>query len=630
MQMFDKLTDVVKQGGTRRGANMGILPYWHPEIKDFITMKCQGGIMENFNVSVAIDETFMKAVRTDAEIDLRNPRNGESAGKIKAKELFDLMVECAWKSGDPGFVVIDRINNSGSNPTPAFGQIESTNPCGEQPLLPWEPCNLGSLNLSNFVDGPMGEGVFDFERLGEVVDTTIRFLDDVIEVNNYPLAEIERMAKGNRRIGLGVMGWAEALVKLGIAYESPAALDFAEKLMGFINTRSLAASEKMAEERGAFPHWKDSIYDPESKFYRGETRHPRNCARTTIAPTGTIAIAAGLQGGGIEPFFGVAYTRYNAKALDALKNGKQPEAKDVFFEVNPLFEEIAEKNNYWGMTKEVLFKKIDANHKAVRGIAEIPAPVQKLFATAHDVDVETHLKVQAAFQRHTDNGVSKTINMPNSAKVEDVRRAYLMAYELGCKGVTVYRDGCKSQQVLNLSSAGPAQAGAAAPKKRVRNAEPFGVKSEYFNIKTGYGPLHIHINYDEQGPYQVFTNLPPLGTEISGLTSLIGILLSKYLEAGGDPVRVLKHLNAVKGDRPIGFGENKINSIAHGIAVALRHHLKATGQIANGESGDDKPPLELWEASQTLYCPSCYSSNVQYESGCSGPTCHDCGYSECG
>ena len=624
MQMFDKLTDVVKQGGTRRGANMGILPYWHPEIKDFITMKCQAGVMENFNVSVAIDEKFMRAVLADAEYELINPRTKEVQGTARAKEIFDLMVECAWKTGDPGYVVIDRINASGSNPTPALGQIESTNPCGEQPLLPWEPCNLGSLNLGAFVEGPVGEGTFSFERLGAAVDVAIRFLDDVIEVNNYPLPEIERVAKGNRRIGLGVMGWAECLVRLGIPYDSPAALEFAEKLMGFINERSLAASEALAEDRGVFPNWKDSIYDPQGPHFRGLTRHPRNCARTTIAPTGTIAIAAGLQGGGIEPFFAIAYTRYNAKALEALKNGQTPETKDVFYEVNPLFLKVAEENGFFGLTKEELFRKINDNHKAVRGIKEIPAKVQRLFAASHDVAVDYHIKMQAAFQKFTDNGVSKTINLPNSAKVEDIRKAYLLAYELGCKGVTVYRDGCKSQQVLNLTTQP-----AAAPKKKERRADPFGVKSEYYQMKTGYGPLHIHLNYDEHGPYQIFTNLPPLGTEISGLTSLVGILLSKYLEAGGDPIRILKHLNAVKGDRPVGFGENRVNSIPHAIALALRYHLKKTGWITEGGEEEQKKGMELWEAMRSTYCPKCYSSNVAYESGCSGPTCHDCGFSEC-
>lgn len=622
MQIFDKMTDVVKQGGTRRGANMGILPYWHPEIKDFIAMKSSAGCMENFNISVALDDKFMKAVYMDAEYDLMNPRTREVAGRARAREVLNLLVESAWKTGDPGLIFLDRINLSASNPTPALGQIESTNPCGEQPLLPWEPCNLGSLNLSNFVTGKISKGKIDYPALEEAVGTAVRFLDDVIDVNNYPLAEIERMAKGNRRIGLGVMGWAECLVKLGLPYDSPEALGQAEELMGFINTRALEASESLAEERGVFPNWKDSIYDPESKNFRGQARTPRNCARTTIAPTGTIAIAAGLQGSGIEPFFGIAYTRFNAKALDAIKAGREPDPGDTFCEVSPLFKEIAAENGYFGIGEEELWKKIQDNHKTAKGIPEIPKPIQNLFPTAHDISIESHIQMQAAFQKSTDNGVSKTINMPSSATVEDVKKAYQLAYDLGCKGITIYRDGCKAQQVLNLTTT-------AKPKKKEHAYESFGVSSEYFQIKTGYGPLHVHVNYDEQGPYQVFTNIPPLGTEISGLTSLVGILLSKYFEEGGDPTRILKHLNSVKGDRPVGFGENRINSIAHAIAVALRSHLKRTGWITNESEETGKQKLELWELSRTLYCPKCYSSNVSYESGCSGPTCHDCGYSEC-
>ncbi len=622
MQLFDKLTDVVKQGGARRGANMGILHYTHPEIKDFITMKSQSATMENFNVSVAIDEKFMKAVTADAEYDLVNPHTKAVAGQARAKEVFDLMVECAWKSGDPGFIVIDRINKSGSNPTPAIGQIEATNPCGEQPLLAWEPCNLGSVNLANFVAGPALEGTFDFKRLAATVETAIRFLDDVIEVNNYPLAEIERMAKGNRRVGLGVMGLAEALAHMGIPFDSPAALEFANKLMRYINDTALAASEALGQSRGVFPNWKDSIYDPESIHFRGEKRTPRHCARTTIAPTGTIAIAAGLQGSGIEPFFAIAYTRYNAKALETIKKGEAPSDKDVFFEVNSLFKKVAEQNDFFGLKEADLWNRISENHKAVRGIAEIPAHIQRLFPTAHDVSLEYHIQIQAAFQKYTDNGVSKTINLPAAATVADVRNAYALAYELGCKGITIYRDGSKAQQVLNL---------APAPSKTKRRdpETAFGASSEYYQIKTGYGPLHIHINYDERGPYQVFTNIPPLGTEISALTSLVGILLSKYFAEGGDPLKVLKHLNSVKGDKPIGFGENRINSIAHAISVALRQHLKKTGWLSDGEDAAQKAKLEGLALPKTEYCPKCYSSNVSYESGCSGPTCHDCGFSEC-
>jgi ribonucleoside-diphosphate reductase alpha chain len=618
MRLFDTMTDVIKQGGTRRGANMAILRYDHPEIMDFIQMKQTPGVMENFNVSVGVDADFFRAVEAGAEYDLVNPHGGKHVGKVRAKLVFDAMVENAWKTGDPGYVVLDRINASGSNTTPQLGQIESTNPCGEQPLLPWEPCNLGSLNLSNFVAGDILSGRFDFPRLKEAVILATRFLEDVIEVNDYPLPEIERLAKGNRRIGLGIMGWAEALVKCGAPYDDEASLGLGDKVMSFISGAALSASEDLASERGVFPNWHGSAYDPASKYYRGQKAHPRHCARTTIAPTGTIAIAAGLQGGGIEPFFAIAYTRYNAKALEATKKGNEPDEKDVFFEANSLFREVAEKNHWFGLGEKALWRRIDENGKSVRGIPEIPQTVQQVFAAAHDVAVETHVRMQAAFQKHTDNGVSKTINLPAEASVEDVSRAYLLAYELGCKGLTVYRDGSKSQQVLNLA---PATSKAA----RREPETAFGLSSEYFQIRTGYGPLHIHVNYDEKGPFQLFTNIPPLGTEISGLTSLVGILISKYLSEGGDPLRLLKHLNSIKGDRPIGLGPSRVDSIPHAISIALRAHLKKTGRLddkkAAAEAASTEPKAD--------HCPKCFSRNVAFESGCSGPTCHDCGHSAC-
>lgn len=618
MKIFDKMTDVVKQGGTRRGANMGILPYWHPEILEFIDMKKTPGVMENFNVSVTIDDAFMRAAERGEDYDLLNPRDMKPTGrKLNAREVFDKMVDGAWATGDPGIIFIDRINNSSSNPTPHLGQIEATNPCGEQPLLPNEPCNLGSINLSNFVDGEMFKGRVDFDRLGETVATAVRFLDDVIEVNNYPLAEIEKRSKGNRRIGLGVMGWAEALVKMGLAFDSEESLAKAKEVMGFINAHALVASEKLAEERGVFPNWKGSIFDPSSPHFRGEERGPRHCARTTIAPTGTIGLAAGLQGAGIEPFFALAYVRYNAKALDVIKNGGTPDAKDVFYEVNPLFRETARRNNFFGFSEDQLWKKIDANHKSARGVPEIPVEIQKVFVTAHDVSTPFHVKIQAAFQASVDNAVSKTINMANSATRDDVREAYRLAYDAGCKGITIYRDGSKSQQVLNL---------APTEKKKARDASQ-GMSSEYYEIKTGHGPLHVHVDFDDDGPFRVFVSLSPVGSEMAGMSALVGVLLSKFLENGGDPVRILKHLNSIKGDRPLGFGQNRVDSIPHAIAIALREHLKKHGKIEL--ASEPSKPLELWEKAAALYCPECYSSSVEKASGCHGVVCHDCGYSEC-
>ena len=619
MQIFDKMTDVVKQGGSRRGANMGILPYWHPEILEFIDMKKKPGVMENFNVSVTVDAAFMNAAERGEDYDLLNPRDMKPTGKkLNARDVFEKMVEGAWATGDPGVIFIDRINNSSSNPTPHLGQIEATNPCGEQPLLPNEPCNLGSINLSNFVDGEPFKGRMDFNRLGEIVATAVRFLDDVIEVNNYPLPEIERLSKGNRRIGLGVMGWAEALVKMGIPFDSDDALAKAREVMGFVNDKALEASESLAEERGAFPNWKGSIFDPTSPHYRGRDRFPRHCARTTIAPTGTIGLAAGLQGAGIEPFFALAYVRYNAKALSTLKDGGKPDDKDVFFEVNPLFREAARRHNYFGLSESELWKKIDHNHKSARGVAEVPAEFQRLFVTAHDVPTAFHVKIQAAFQEHVDNAVSKTINMPNKATKDDVREAYRMSFQAGCKGITIYRDGSKSQQVLNL--------GSAEKKKSSRDASR-GMASEYYEIRTGHGPLHVHVDFDDDGPFRVFVSLSPVGSELAGMSALVGVLLSKYLEAGGDPVKILKHLNSIKGDRPLGFGQARVDSIPHAIAIALREHLKKHGKI---ESASETPRvLELWEKVEALYCPECYSSNVEKASGCHGVVCHDCGHSEC-
>ncbi|MDR0953699.1 MAG: adenosylcobalamin-dependent ribonucleoside-diphosphate reductase [Elusimicrobiota bacterium] len=623
MQLFDKMTDVVKQGGTRRGANMGVLPYNHPEIEDFIHMKDANNCMENFNVSVAVDKNFFDAVKAKADFDLVNPYDGKPTGKLNAAKLFDTIAASAWKSGDPGVIYLDRMNEPGSNPTPALGLIESTNPCGEQPLLPWEPCNLGSINLAHFVTGETTKGKMDYTALGKTVSACVRFLDNVIDINNYPLPEIEKMAKTNRRIGLGIMGLSEAFVKMGIAYDSQAGLAAAQEIMKFINDKALEASEALAKERGVFPNFKDSVYDEKGKFFAGKAAAPRHAARTTIAPTGTIAITAGLQGSGIEPFFAIAYTRYNAQALEALKNGQTPKADDVFFEVNPLFKEIAEQNNYFGLSQKDLWAKIDKNHKAVRGIKEIPQHIQDIFPTAHDVSIENHIKMQAAFQRHIDNAVSKTINMNNNATIDDIKKAYLLSYEMDCKGITIYRDGCKTQQVLNTTAI------TQKPKEiePTKRAKPFGVSSHYYEVQTGYGPLHVHINYDELGPYQVFSSIAPIGTEISGLTSLVGILISKYLELGGEPVALLKHLNSIKGDRPIGFGANHVNSIAHGIAIALKSHMTAAGADKEKLENDDK--LTLWDASKAQYCPKCYSSNISFEGGCSGPTCHDCGYSKC-
>lgn len=619
MQVFDKSTEVIKQAGQRRGANMGILHYTHPDILDFINMKKTPGIMENFNVSVTVDEHFMNAVKNNEEYDLISPRLRKPVGKLNAKEVWKEMVNGAWETGDPGIIFIDRMNNPDSNPTPALGRIESTNPCGEQNLLPNEPCNLGSINLSKFVREDRED--FDYERLRECVFDCTHFLDNVIDVNNYPIPEIEEMAKINRRIGLGIMGWAESIAMLNIPYNSKEALNKAEELMKFINENSLKKSEEIAKARGVFPAFNNSVYDRNGEYFVKEKEaYPRNCARTTIAPTGTIAITAGLQGSGIEPFFSIVYVRYNAAALDALKKGEKPNEKDVFYEVNPLFDEIAKQNNYFGWIRKELYDKINSNHKSLRGIKEIPESIQKRFLTSHDLSPEDHVLMQCAFQKNVNNAVSKTVNLKNEATINDVEKVYLLAYENGAKGVTIYRDGSKSFQVLNLGS---------KKEEKKKDLQEF---SDYYPIQTGQGPMHIHINYNEDGLAKIFANLSPAGTEISGMTTAIAILLSKYFELGGDPAKILKHLNSIKSEKPYGFGKNRIDSIPHALSVVLRKHLVKTGRIKTFDSiQEDKEQKKLIESNEDkqVYCSECFSSNVGFVSGCSEPTCFDCGYSKC-
>ncbi|MBI5391655.1 adenosylcobalamin-dependent ribonucleoside-diphosphate reductase [Candidatus Woesearchaeota archaeon] len=640
LKMIDEVTNQIKQGGTRRGANMGILSVYHPNILEFINCKKQKGFLENFNISVAIDEQFMQKVKNDEEYWTINPKTKESHTKLRAKDVFDLMVKGAWETGDPGYVVMDRINNSDSNPTPNIGQIESTNPCGEQPLLPYEPCNLGSINLSRFVNASNTD--MDWEALHTCVHTAIHFLDNVIDVNNYPLPEIEEMAKGNRRIGLGVMGWAETLALLKIPYNGNDAVGKGEQVMKYINDAALEASENLAVERGIFPNWKGSIFDPKSVYFRGKECAPRHCARTTIAPTGTIGITAGLQGAGIEPFFAIAYVRYNAQGIDALKKGEKPAERDTFFEVNPIFKEVAEQHHFFGMKEEELWQKIEKNHKAVKGVKEIPESIQNAFLTAHDLSPLDHVRMQVAFQKHTNNAVSKTVNLRNEATVEDVKEVYMLGYEYGVKGITIYRDGSKDLQVLNLSEKKKLE----EPKVRVverKKGPAVGELSSYYEIQTGQGSLHIHINYDEEGPKRVFANISPTGTEISGMTTALGILISKYLELGGDPRRLVKHLNSIKGDRPYGVGPKRVDSVPHGLAKAIRDHLLKTNKLnqidgqAILETGQQmllatqvkKTEAETVIKLQSIYCPKCFSANVEVVGGCSGPTCFDCGHSEC-
>jgi ribonucleoside-diphosphate reductase alpha chain len=416
MRVFDTTTEIIKQGGKRRGANMGILKVDHPDIIEFITAKTKEGFLTNFNISVAVDDKFMDAVKAEGDHELINPRNGEVVKKMKARDIWNLIMTMAWRTGDPGVIFIDEINRH--NPTPELGKMESTNPCGEVPLLPFESCNLGSINLARMIN----KGLTDWEKLEKTINVGVRFLDNVIDINKYPLPQIEEITRANRKIGLGVMGFADMLVQLGIPYDSDEAIKNAEEIMRFIMEKSHCASQKLAEERGVFPNFQGSIYE----------RPMRNATTTTVAPTGTISIIAGCSSG-IEPLFAVSYVR---NVLEGTK----------LIEVNPYFEAIAKERGFYS---EELMMKI-AKTGTLTDIDEIPDDVKRVFVTAFDITPEWHVRMQAAFQKHCDNAVSKTINFPNNVDIKDIEKAFMLAYELKCKGITIYRYGSKTQQVLYL------------------------------------------------------------------------------------------------------------------------------------------------------------------------------------
>jgi ribonucleoside-diphosphate reductase alpha chain len=421
MQVFDEATDVIRQGGRRRGANMGVLRIDHPDIVEFVSAKAKGDNLSNFNISVAATDNYIEAVKNDDEYDLINPRNGKAAGRRRARDIFDLLVQMAWMNGDPGMIFIDRINHE--NPTPHLGDIESTNPCGEQPLLPYEACNLGSINLSAMMDGDR----LDREKLARTIALAVRFLDNIIDVNRYPSPEIEEMTKGNRKIGLGVMGFAEMLIKSGIPYDSPDALSMAEEVMSFLRERAREESVRLAGQKGSFPYFKGSVWE------RKGFDKIRNATLTTVAPTGTISLIAGVSSG-IEPLFALCFVRTVMEGTRLL-------------EKNPLFEANARELDYYS---EELMADV-AKRGSVREIGVVPEEARKLFVTAFDIEPEWHVKMQAAFQKYTDNAVSKTVNLPESASLQDVKDIYMMAYDLGCKGITIYRYGSHTGQVLSFA-----------------------------------------------------------------------------------------------------------------------------------------------------------------------------------
>jgi ribonucleoside-diphosphate reductase alpha chain len=598
MSVFDAATETIKQGGTRRGANMGIMRVDHPDILDFISAKQDDDRLNNFNISVAVTDAFMRAVEADEEYPLVNPRSGESVQKLNARKVFKNMVTLAWKNGDPGIVFIDRINEG--NPTPQLGEIESTNPCGEQPLLPYESCNLGSINLSRMVP----DGHIDYGALGRVVRTAVRFLDDVIDVNRYPLPEIEQMTKGNRKIGLGVMGFADMLLRLQVPYDSDEACRIAGEVMGFIHDEARAQSEELARERGVFPNFQGSIFD------RPEGARVRNATVTTIAPTGTISIIAGCSSG-IEPVFALSYVRANVLDDDRMVEG------------HPYFEEVAHTSGFYS---DELMKKV-ADVGSARHVDGIPAEVQSVFATAHDITPEWHIKLQSAFQKSTDNAVSKTVNFPNEATLDDVENVYRMAFRTGCKGVTIYRDGSRDEQVLNVGQSkkkrepDPAMGGIAT----TRPSRPQLLTGETQRMDTGCGKLFVIMNDDEYGAREVFANMGKAGGCASSNTEALGRLISLALKKGASPQEVVEQLKGIRCHVPYGMGPNATLSCADAIGKALERRYVAGAAAQAGHAPE--PQLSFVEVAQGA-CPDCGGS-MRHEGGCA--VCNDpgCSYSKC-
>lgn len=596
LKVFNAATEAVKQGGTRRGANMGILRVDHPDILEFITCKSDNSEITNFNISVGITEEFMEAVESDSEYELINPRTNEPVQRLRARDVFNLIVEQAWKNGEPGIVFLDRIN--AANPTPHLGEIESTNPCGEQPLLPYESCNLGSINLNKFVKN----GAIDWDRLRETVHTAVHFLDNVIDANRYPLPEIEKMTKGNRKIGLGVMGFADMLLQLGIPYNSEEGIQTAEKVMSFIQQEGHLASAALAEVRGSFPNFPGSVFD------RQGIPAMRNATVTTIAPTGTISIIAGASSG-IEPLFAIAYVR---TVMD----------NDQLVEVNPYFEQVAKKRGFY--SPELM--QLVASRGSIQNIEEIPEDVRRVFVTAHDISPEYHVRMQAAFQKYTDNAVSKTVNLPNWATKEDVAEVFWTAYRSNCKGVTVYRDGSRSGQVLSVkpreekSSSTPSDE--LKSKGRVVRPRPEITYGRTHRIPTAHGNMYVTINEDEYGICEVFAQTGKSGGDAAANNEAIARLISIALRAGIPPEDIIKQLRGIRSSTPVWYNGGMVLSGPDGIAIALEQylHYRKTGKELT------RIVTAIDTAAPSGECPDC-GGPLRHQEGCL--TCSQCGYSRC-
>ncbi len=662
MKLYDASTDVVKQGGTRRGANMGILRVDHPDILEFISCKDDLTQVTNFNISVAVTDAFMQAVERGEGYALIHPRTGQPVAQLDAREVFRKIVHGAWKTGEPGVFFIDRANQH--NPVPRLGSYEATNPCGEQPLLPYDVCNLGSINVGLFVR----DGSVDWDRLATAVHLCTHFLDNVIDANRYPLREIENLAQRIRRVGLGVMGWADLLVRLGIPYDSDEGVALGRKLMAFVDEEAKRASERLAEQRGVFPEWETSIWGPDATCARdpqGERIRPmrslRNCNLTTVAPTGTISIIAGCSSG-IEPLFAVAFMRNQAGVL-------MPD-------VNEDFVAIARQE---GWHSEGLIQRIaEVGHIH---FPEVPEKWQRVFVTAHDVTPEWHIRMQAAFQEFTDSAISKTCNFPREATEEDVEQIYRVAFTLGCKGVTVYRDASRENQVLSTGATAKRvqeQATGQEPRvlaealgrlaeleaelartrdrlhdveaenlqRRAKRSRPDLLSGTTRRVETPLGTMYVTITEDDRGqPFEMFISLGKAGGALMADVEAIGRLISLALRSGIPIKEIYRQLRGISSDRAFGLGPLKVSSVPDAIGIAIEKWMQekqgiqqellgeagapalAAREVVTGAGPEVAARDRLPEQDFLGACPDC-GSQLAFAEGCA--KCHVCGYSECG
>ncbi len=599
MKVFNAATEAVKQGGTRRGANMAILRVDHPDILEFITCKDDTSEMTNFNLSVAITDAFMESLEHGRPHPLFNPHTGLTHTidgdevLLDAREIFDLIIDRAWRTGEPGVIFIDRMNRL--NPTYPAETIEATNPCGEQPLPPYDSCNLGSINLKAFVKGPLPADYtvsspshgLDWERLATVIRTGVHFLDNVIDRNKYPVPAIKEQTIKNRRIGLGVMGWADALVRLGLPYNAEQAFQLGEEVMAFVQNEARKHSSELAKTRGRFPNWENSVYARDNVAMR-------NAAVTTIAPTGTISILAGVSSG-IEPYYAVAFERN-------VMNGTR------LIETNPLFEQIALES---GFHSDDLIRKV-ASRRSLSDMTEIPDEVKAVFLTAADISPEEHIRMQAAFQKHCDASVSKTINFPASAAREDVRKAFELAYRSDCKGVTIYRDNSRPNQVLSTRTTTETDksAGTVAQVEKRPEALP-GITEK---IRTGYGNLYVTVNTRDGRPFEVFAHIGKSGYTTMADTEAICRLISLALRTRVPVGQIIRQLRGIGGSSPVFSGGAKVSSIPDAIAQVLSRHF-----------GSDEETADMGGVAGEV-CPEC-SGVMIFDAGCF--SCPSCGYSTC-